>query len=213
MAVRHDKRLNNGQPSFLTMLIGLARLTAGERVVHIGTGTGYYTAIMSRLVGDSGRILGIEYETDLADAARRNLASHGNVTIARGDGFTMPLEPADVIFVNAGAPRPATTWLDALNPGGRLVLPLCVLTSDDGKPVTRGAVFLIERDAEGFAATLKAPTMIYPCVGASDEAAEAALSRAFKSERAQEVRRLYRTDDVPDGSVWLRGPGWCFAYA
>lgn len=212
VTLRADRRLNNGQPSFLAMLIGLGRLREGDRAVHIGTGSGYYTAIMSRLVGQTGRVLGIEYEADLADEARRNLRSCANVTIVQGDGFAMPLDPADVIYVNAGTPRPAATWLDAMKPGGRLVMPLCIMESDQGEPATRGAIFLIERDSQGFAATWKSPTTIYPCVGASDATAEAALMQAFKSEGMQKVRRLYRTAEAPDENCWLRGADWCLAY-
>jgi protein-L-isoaspartate(D-aspartate) O-methyltransferase len=46
-----EKSLNDGQPSFLVGLIGLGRIQAGEHVVHIGCGVGYYTAIMAHLAG------------------------------------------------------------------------------------------------------------------------------------------------------------------
>src|SRR5258708_30303865 len=63
------KRLNNGQPSFLTFLISLGRLQEGEHAVHIGTGTGYYTALISHLAGASGQVTGIELEPELAARA------------------------------------------------------------------------------------------------------------------------------------------------
>ena len=62
VAILHEKGLNNGQPSFLTFLISIGGLRDGERAVHIGTGTGYYTAVISHLAGQGGRVVGIELE-------------------------------------------------------------------------------------------------------------------------------------------------------
>ncbi|WP_225162001.1 methyltransferase domain-containing protein [Bradyrhizobium sp. BRP56] len=150
VALRPKRRLNNGQPSLHAYLMHQAAPTAGEHVVHIGTGTGYYTAILAHLVGPSGRVTGIEYDPDLAADARANLAAYANVEIIQGDGTQVAFESADVIYVNAGCTRPATRWLDGLAAGGRLILPL---TSDEGfkggapEQVARsGAVFRIRRE-------------------------------------------------------------------
>jgi len=51
VGIMPEIRLNNGQPSFVVSLISVGRLQAGERVAHISAGQGYYTAVMSRLVG------------------------------------------------------------------------------------------------------------------------------------------------------------------
>jgi protein-L-isoaspartate(D-aspartate) O-methyltransferase len=61
-----ERRINNGQPSLHAHLIHQASPAAGDHVVHIGTGTGYYTAILTYLAGSSGRVTGIEYEPELA---------------------------------------------------------------------------------------------------------------------------------------------------
>ena len=53
--------------------------------MHIGTGTGYYTAIMACLVGPSGKVTGIELDASLAARARENLSSYPNVLIVNGD--------------------------------------------------------------------------------------------------------------------------------
>ncbi len=163
VALVPGKRLNNGQPSFLTFLISLGRLQEGERAVHIGTGTGYYTAVISRLAGASGQVTGIECEPDLAARAAVNLRNHANTYLITGDGTTEVLGLADVIYVNAGASRPTDTWLDAMKPGGRMVLPLTVsFTTEDGHPATRGSIFLIERQADHYAARCVSSTWIYP---------------------------------------------------
>jgi protein-L-isoaspartate(D-aspartate) O-methyltransferase len=65
-----ERRINNGQPSLHAHLIHQASPRAGEHVVHIGAGTGYYTAILAHMVGASGRVTGIEYEPELAARAK-----------------------------------------------------------------------------------------------------------------------------------------------
>ena len=122
-----ERHLNNGQPSGLAMWMARAPIRPGDHVVHIGTGTGYYTAIMSHLAGPSGKVTGIEVDTGLATRAKKNLSSYSNVRIVEGDGTTVPFDPADVIYVNAGVTRPADQWLDGLREGGRLILPLATI--------------------------------------------------------------------------------------
>jgi protein-L-isoaspartate(D-aspartate) O-methyltransferase len=111
----------------------------------------------------------------------------------------MPLDPADVIFVNAGAARPADNWLDALKDGGRLVLPLTArYTTEQGHGMTKGAVFLIERQRRDYLAHWKSGAAIYPCVGARDDASDAALATAFEKGGWEKVTRLYRNGEVDE---------------
>src|SRR5262245_27273345 len=58
-AVVPERHLNNGQPSLHARLIGLAAIKEGDHVVHIGPGTGYYTAIMAHLAGLGGKVTAI----------------------------------------------------------------------------------------------------------------------------------------------------------
>ena len=206
-----ERNLNNGEPSFLARLIASAAPRPGEHVVHVGAGVGYYTAILAHLVGRRGRITAIEYDPELAGRAADNLAGQTNVRVMEGDGARVPFEPADAILVNAGATRPAESWLDGLRDGGRLILPLTA----HGFPNTdirRGAVFRIARRADDFAAERISGVAIFPCVGMRDPESEAALAAAFEKGRAQEVTRLYRRNNVPEEDCWLSGNGWCLAY-
>ena len=70
-----SREINNGQPSFHFILMARLDPQPGEHVVHIGAGTGYYTAILAALVGAQGRITAIEYEACLAALAAKNLAA------------------------------------------------------------------------------------------------------------------------------------------
>jgi protein-L-isoaspartate(D-aspartate) O-methyltransferase len=139
------------------------------------------------------------------------------VRVVQGDGTVVPFEPADVIYVNAGATRPAETWLDGLADRGRLILPLTsnkgFIDNDPPVPVERrGAVFRIERRSEEFLAQWISPVAIFPCEGARDALSEAALAKAFAKGGWENVKRLYRSDASPEELCWLRAPGWCLAY-
>jgi Protein-L-isoaspartate(D-aspartate) O-methyltransferase (PCMT) len=69
-------------------------------------------------------VTAIEYDAELAARATANVAQTPHVGVVHGDGTRIAFEPADVIYVNAGATRPADAWLDRLKEGGRLILPL-----------------------------------------------------------------------------------------
>ena len=211
-----ERRLNNGQPSLHAHLIHQATVAAGDHVVHVGTGTGYYTAILAHLAGSSGRVTGIEYEPELAARAKANFTGNPNVEIVEGDGAVVSLDQADVVYVNAGCTRPAENWLDRLADGGRLILPM---TSDQGfsaksleRTASTGAVFRIKRRGNDYFAHWISPVAIFPCAGSRDEASERALAEAFAKGGWQKVTRLYRDQEIAEERCWLRGSGWCLAY-
>jgi protein-L-isoaspartate(D-aspartate) O-methyltransferase len=211
VAILPNRTLNNGQPSLHAALIAAALPGAGEHAVHIGIGYGYYTAILAELVGALGRVTAIELDPGLARRAAQNLAHYPQVGVVAGNGTEVAFDPADVIYVNAGATRPADIWLDRLAEGGRLILPLTA----DGFPqrdVRRGAVFRIERRGAEFLARRVSAVVIFPCTGGRDEPSETALAAAFDKGGAERVTRLYRRDDLPETACWLRAPGWCLAY-
>jgi protein-L-isoaspartate(D-aspartate) O-methyltransferase len=212
-----ERHLNNGQPSLHAHLMHQAAPAAGEHVVHVGTGTGYYTAILAHLVGPSGRVTGIEYEPELAARAKANFAAYPNVDIVEGDGALVSFDAADVIYVNAGCTRPAEAWLDRLADGGRLILPM---TSDQSfaaksleQAVRAGAVFRIERRGKDYLAWWISGVAIFPCAGNRDGVSERALAEAFTNRGWQKVRRLYRNQEIPEDRCWIRGSGWCLAYS
>jgi len=113
------------QPSLVArMLEGLA-LTGKERVLEIGTGYGFQTALLARL---GGFVWSVERWPDLAEAARRNLADAGidNAEVVVGDGsLGLPRHaPFDAVLVSAAFPRVPAPLAGQLAPGGRLVQPI-----------------------------------------------------------------------------------------
>ena len=196
-----DRKINNGQPTLHARCLSACTPVRGESVVHIGVGTGYYSAILAALVESEGRVFGYEIEEDLADRARANLQHLSNVEITTASASEGRLPGADVIYVNAGATHPVPAWLDALNVGGRLIFPL---TPKQGF----GVMLLITRlAAGGYAAQVVLPVAFIPCVGARDEDGSQALTTAIQNRMIFSAKSLQR-GTVPDASACYVGNGW-----
>lgn len=113
------------QPSLIARMLEGLRLTGSERVLEVGTGLGFQTALLAVLAGD---VASIERHGALADQARANLDAAGvrGVTVVVGDG-TLGLPdhaPFDAIVVAAASPRVPRPLVDQLVEGGRLVHPV-----------------------------------------------------------------------------------------
>jgi protein-L-isoaspartate(D-aspartate) O-methyltransferase len=206
VAIDASRGLNNGQPSGLASWIDALDLRSGERVIHIGCGTGYYTAILADIVGPTGRVIAVDIDVQLAHRARTNLAGYNHVEVWYGDD--VPFEPgsADAVFVNAGVTHPLPGWLDVLALGGRLLIPLTA-TGPDG--FSTGGMFLLVRSRAGFAVRCVSGVAIYSCIGARDADLNLELWRRRGTER--QVRSFRRDAHEPDTTCWLHTPNGCFS--
>jgi len=196
-----DRKINNGQPSLHARCLAAAAPLPGETVVHIGAGTGYYTAILSLLVGATGQVAAFEIEADLAARARESLRAFPNVRVTAESAANGALPAADVIYVNAGATHPPSAWLDALRIGGRLVFPL---TPDEGFGVM---LQITRKGPNAFAANALIRVAFIPCIGVRDEATSASIAAALERQSLKTVRSL-RRDASPDETAWCIGRDW-----
>ena len=193
--------LNNGQPTLHALCLAALAPKKGERVVHVGAGTGYYTTLLAKLVGESGVVDAYEIEPTLAQRAIDNLAAFPNVTVHARSGAEGTLPACDVLYVNAGATEPLAIWLDALRPMGRLLFPM---TPDVGV----GAMLLVTKQEDGsFTARFLLQAQFISCTGARNEVTERKLAEAFRDNSWSKVKSLHRNDE-PDDSCWCSGPGW-----
>jgi protein-L-isoaspartate(D-aspartate) O-methyltransferase len=113
------------QPYIVAFMVEALRLAGGERVLEIGTGSGYAAAILAEIAGE---VWTIERHAKLASEAERRLERDGyrNVHVRCGDGTLGWAEaaPFDAIVVAAGGPRVPESLREQLKVGGRLVIPV-----------------------------------------------------------------------------------------
>ena len=113
------------QPYIVALMTSLLDLHGGERVLEIGTGSGYQAAVLSRI---AARVFTIEILPELGERARHELAELGydNVELRIGDGWAGWSEnaPFDGILVTAAPPRVPEPLLQQLKIGGKLVIPV-----------------------------------------------------------------------------------------
>jgi protein-L-isoaspartate(D-aspartate) O-methyltransferase len=113
------------QPWVQARYLELLGLTGRERVLEVGTGSGYQTALLALLCD---AVFSVERIPGLAQRARETLEASGirNVTVRVGDGTLgwRPFAPYDAILVAAASPEIPGPLVEQLGPGGRMVIPL-----------------------------------------------------------------------------------------
>ncbi|MDQ3646765.1 MAG: protein-L-isoaspartate(D-aspartate) O-methyltransferase [Actinomycetota bacterium] len=126
------ERQTTSQPSLIARMIEAARPAPPDRALELGTGYGFQSALLARLVSE---VVSIERSEVLAEAARKNLAAAGieNAQVLVGDGWEgVPQHaPFDVIVVSAAASQVPEPLKEQLAEGGRLVIPVRGATSDE----------------------------------------------------------------------------------
>lgn len=206
--------LNNGQPSAHALWMDALDPRPGDFVVHVGCGTGYYSAILAEAVEPRGRVTAIEIDPELATAAARNLAHRTNVQVVRGDGCTYDPGAVDAIYVNAGATHILPLWCDRLRPGGRLVVPLVRWpeSPEEASASGMGVVVAITHREDGDTAAIISPVGIFPCLGAIDVNADRRLAEALaRGATGDAVRSFRRGAHDQEPECWLHGDGFCLS--
>ena len=131
------------QPYIVALMTEMLRPAPSDRVLEVGTGSGYQAAVLSRLVG---HVYSIEIVPTLARRSAEQLKRLGyaNVTVRQGDGYAGWREhaPFDSIIVTAGAQHVPKPLVEQLKPGGRMVIPV-------GSRLWGQELLLIEKRADG----------------------------------------------------------------
>lgn len=132
------------QPSIHAKYLELLRLTGKEKVLEIGTGSGYQTVLLAHL---TAQVFSIERIASLLDQARNNIQRVGvrNVSLLFGDGTIgwRAHAPYDAILVSAASPKVPQPLMEQLAEGGRLVIPLGGMEEQDLVMFTRRGEDLI----------------------------------------------------------------------
>jgi protein-L-isoaspartate(D-aspartate) O-methyltransferase len=148
------------QPYMVALMTSLLELRPGERVLEIGTGSGYQAAVLSRVAAE---VYTMEIRKPLADRARRTLAELGyrNVHLRVGDGFQgwPDAAPFDAIIVTAAPPSVPDPLLRQLKVGGRLVIPV------GDRNALQSLLVLTKRPDGGFDRSNVMPVFFVPMTG------------------------------------------------
>lgn len=146
------------QPFIVALMTELLDVQPGQRVLDVGTGSGYQAAILGEL---GAQVYSIERHPGLAESAREVLEELGykNVQVFVGDGTRgyAPAAPYDRIIVAAAAPAVPQALLDQLAHGGRLVLPV--------GPRYSQHLEVWERDDDQFKRSTNIPVVFVPLIG------------------------------------------------
>jgi protein-L-isoaspartate(D-aspartate) O-methyltransferase len=146
------------QPSIHARYLELLKLTGKEKVLEIGTGSGYQTALLSQL---AAQVFSIERIGALLDSARETIRQIGarNISFLLGDGTLgwRQYAPYDAILVGAAAPDVPSTYKEQLTEGGRLLIPL-----GDREEQT---LYMFTRSGEELRREEIAPVRFVPLVG------------------------------------------------
>ncbi|WP_456370175.1 protein-L-isoaspartate O-methyltransferase [Geoglobus sp.] len=115
-------------PHMVAIMCDLLDLREGEKVLEVGTGSGYHAAVVSKIVGEKGLVVTVERIPELAETARKIYESLGydNIEVVVADGSLgyEELAPYDKIYVTASAPKIPVKLLAQLKNGGRMVIPV-----------------------------------------------------------------------------------------
>ncbi len=148
------------QPYIVAMMTEAMELSGGDRVLEIGTGSGYQTAILSALT-PRGRVVSMERVPALMQQARQRLQELGyrNVEVQQaGSSLGCPSKgPYDAIIVTAAAPRLPESLLSQLAIGGRLVIPVGTLSQQE--------LVQARRTDEGLSLRVLDPCRFVPLLG------------------------------------------------
>ncbi|MEJ2361162.1 MAG: protein-L-isoaspartate(D-aspartate) O-methyltransferase [Gammaproteobacteria bacterium] len=141
LSIGHGQTIS--QPYIVALMTDLLELQADNTVLEIGTGSGYQTAILSRL---ARQVYSIERVPALAEAARTRLQQQGyhNVEVRCADGYYgwHDKAPFDAIIVTAAASHTPPALVEQLRPGGHMVIPV-------GLPHMPQQLLLLSKDANG----------------------------------------------------------------
>jgi protein-L-isoaspartate(D-aspartate) O-methyltransferase len=146
------------QPRMIALMLQELRLTGQEKVLEVGAGCGYQTALLAELARE---VIGVELIPSLAERAARTLAALGytNVRIElAGEALGWPHDaPYDAIVVAAAAPRIPASLVDQLAPGGLIAIPVGSRGSQD--------LMVAEKRPEGLTVTRKGACGFVPLLG------------------------------------------------
>ena len=145
------------QPYVVALMTSLLDLDKGDKVLEVGTGTGYHAAILSRIARE---VYSIEIDSTAASQASKRLSGLGypNVFVRHGDGYQgwPDKGPFDAILLSVAPPRVPKPLIDQLRVGGKMVVPVGGFFQD---------LLVITKTADGLEKRTVIPVRVAPMAG------------------------------------------------
>lgn len=203
-----SRQLLSGHPGLVARYLDQLDIQPGQHVLHLGSGSGYYTALLAELVGPDGRVEATEADARLAALAQVNLAERPNVSVAHTTDTPGEDGCADAMLMSFGVTHIEPQWLDKLRDGGRL---LVSLTVPIGPTQGLGLLFKVTREGSTFKTAMLQPTAGFSGVGVRDAAMEQALAKAMQSGTIMQATEVRRDAHAPTSTCVLHRDGACLS--
>jgi len=151
LSIGHEQTIS--QPATVAFMMELLAPEAGDKILDVGSGSGWTSALLAELVGGSGRIYAIELVKELKEFGERNVAKYdfidrGTIKMFNADGYEGLPEyaPFDKILVSAAAEEVPEKLISQLKTGGRMVVPV-------GERFSSQDIVAIDKKSQGFKET------------------------------------------------------------
>ncbi len=179
VSIDDTRGLNSGLPSLWAFVFDHLKIAAGQNILQVGSGVGYFTAILAELATSKGRVIAYEIDEELARRARSNLAPYAQVAVVSGDATSaVDLPDLDIVVAFAGVTHVPEPWISKLSDSGRMALPF---TGED----QFGFMLMLQRAGDKFPIRPLVPCGFYHCSGARRRDEEMALTAALKAARGE----------------------------
>lgn len=199
------------QPSMVALMLEQLRVRSGDRVLEIGTASGYNAALLAFLTGPTGSVHSVELDPDLADRARDKLSGTRHISVVTGDGWAGLPEcaPFDRIVVTVGVEDLSPAWGEQLVDGGTIVAPVTLV------PGLELSLELIKSGSEYRSRSVEPCGFVRlrgPNAGRPGRIATTTGSVATRhppdAETAQQIRDTVDSDPEDCGPLPDLTPGW-----
>ena len=137
LPIGHEATIS--QPTTVVMMLQALNVKPGNKILEIGTGSGYNTALLSKLAGNKGKVITVEHIKELYEFAKNNLKKFRNVNVIHRDGKSgyEKCSPYDRIIVTASSQDIPQPLLNQLSLNGILVIPVGPLHSQEVLKITK----------------------------------------------------------------------------
>ncbi|MAM69744.1 MAG: hypothetical protein CMP91_01190 [Gammaproteobacteria bacterium] len=206
--------LNNGIPSTQALWLQALNPQAGENVLHIACNNGYYSALLSDIVGENGHVYCCDMTPGQAASPAEKLSHLPQAKAIDPETIDWRKKFYDVVLINAGVAELKPEWLHALKDKGRLLVSVTVYYESCFSGF--GETVLITRQNDGFHAKFL-PSMnyfssgFYLDFGPRDFSADQKLKSAYIKKGFRSVRSLRLDKHKADQSCWLHSAKSCLS--